>query len=120
MAKASWPEGVWPALQQADGVTRDLSCGAEIGAPSLERGADDARPAPFLYVSQCVAAGVQPEWPTRAKLGGCRCSAERSRFCGRGTGGRDGCRCQHAKSSECGYGCSCSEHGRSPPTKKSM
>ena len=109
-ARASWPEGVWPALQQADGVAReDLSCGAEIGAPSLERGADDARPAAFLYVSQCVAAGVQPEWPTRAKLGGCRCSAERSRFCSRGTGGRDGCRCQHAKSSECGYGCSCSE-----------
>ena len=101
-ARTACADGVWPVVGGVTAGKWDLSCGAEIGLPEVVLGDDGGRPPPFVYINECVAVDVVPQWAT-GKVG-CKCCETRKRFCAHST--ERGCACR-MKHGECGQGCGC-------------
>ena len=111
MAGEACGERGWPSLA-ADltaGARLDLSCGSEIGMPELIEAADGSpAPPPFLYINECVAADIVPQWgATVSHLRGCTCCEVRTRFCVTAADSGRGCACHGGNRRECGHGCGC-------------
>ena len=107
-ARAACVDGKWPIIVAGGSARRDLSCGCEIGMPEIALDAESSAtpPPPFLYINECVAVDLVPQWYDHRPRD-CKCCAKRTKFCaGRaGEGGRT-CACV-ARQAECGLGCGC-------------
>ena len=109
-ARAACVNGEWPIIDAGGSARRDLSCGCEIGMPEIVLDAEGSAtpPQPFLYVNECVAVDLVPQW-FDARHRDCKCCAKRTKFCAGKAGdpsrGRP-CACV-ARQAECGLGCEC-------------